>query len=523
LPSYVSHSPVSLHSSGDLATIGDLSAGCSSSSSDPSTGIDLSCATGGAGTPRAAAAAALAGGGGGGLTASASFSALSQLSMHAAAPAAQQLAPGPAGGVPMSAFGVDGSSGGGGGGDAGAVHQLMRVHSTPVLSLYAQQQHQHSNPSLQALLHQNSHHQLQAALFATGQHHELAPLNGLPALSPIPLAGAGGSHGSLTTSGPVVAAIAAPASAQLAPLLVRVGSEQHLITSQPLPLGAGGLQRIQSEGRLGGGGACTGLMVPLALGGPGEPDSVAARQHAALLQQQHLEQQQALIQRHQAQQHALLLHQKQQASAVANPSGPLHRSHSVAVMTNARDGAPTGADLLHTSPSFPSLGSSSRSSAGNLTLSSSFGSSEFGAAPVFGGGAFGGGHGSHLSLVSTTHSPLPPASAAAAAAAGGIFISAPAPSPPAPSPVLAALKPAAAAAAAAWGTPPSDDAHAGGMAAGEGAGLMDPAGHPFRPTSPLMGAGGGLQIGGEDLDVTMSFLSDGPGAGGDLGASLLLE
>jgi hypothetical protein len=388
------------------------------------------------------------------------------------------------------------------------------------------------------------------------QQHQHQPLSseGSPLMQPF-----GGAPRSSGGGDPSLSGGGAPAGGSSdggapRPLLVRVGSEQHLIAPQPTHLGLKGMSRIASESHLGsmvpitptsllaGTGSISAGGAPLGAGmvpspgselGGGSGGGAAltqqqAQQQALQLQHQHLQQQQALYQHHQ-QQLGLLQHQQQQQQ-LAQRQGimGMPRSHSVAVM-----GGLESIDEMQATMSFPAL-------MGGPGVNLALGGGGAGGGPPPGGGGMvplapGGAH--MLLGAGTGPLPLPVPGGMAMplgglhggyshAGAGAALPAAPPPLPPRGSGSGGGAQPTGSGGGAA-AAPGSSAAAAAQLAASGDLGLCGPGdaamkaeaaweglGEHDQPGSPF-GINGGVHIGGEELDMTLAFLNDGPG--GDMG------
>jgi hypothetical protein len=363
------------------------------------------------------------------------------------------------------ALGAGGMAGGMGGGTVGMGGMAGQA------DLSQQMQHHHQTVATAAMLQQQQHH----------HHPQQQSSEGSPLLQPFggpaPAISSGGSEGG---------------GAAGRPLLVRVGSEQHLIAPQPTQLTLKGMTRIASESHLGS-------MVPitptslLAGGSPGGELSHQAQHQAIMLQQQHMQQQQALYQHHQ-QQLGLLQHQQQQQQMAQRQGMMMQRSHSVAVM-----GALESIDEMQTTSSFPagmggqgvSMALGGGGGSGMVPLAPGGAHTLLGTAPpggpLPGGVAMGGLHGgySHGPLMQPS---LMPAAGCDPSGGGG---------PMAPGSSADAARQLASAGLA------LDGKGGGGSATWEAL-------ESDRPESPFA-INGSVHIGGEELDMTLAFLSDGPG------------
>jgi hypothetical protein len=410
-----------------------------------------------------------------------------------------------------------GGGGGLGGGLVGMELGGLQQHQTVATAAMLQQQ-QHQQQQHQQQQQQQQHHPQHHPQLSGGGLHP-ASSEGSPLLPGQAFGGSGGGAGPPNSS-----------DGGGRPLLVRVGSEQHLIPPQPTQAGLKGMTRIASEshlgsmvpitptsllagasrsaGGLGGGGELSG-------GGAGGSGGAALAQHqvqqqAMMLQQQHMHQQQALYQHHQQQQ-ALLL-QQQQHQLAQRQGIMMQRSHSVAVM-----GGLESIDELQATASFPALlgGEAgvtmpllppSGAAGGMVPLAPNGAHALLDPGGLHGGAAIplGGLHGGYshpgtLSLDSATGSgggAVPGSSAAAAQQLATCDLGM---------------------------APASKRGSGGGAAAGPPGGTASDWGVEHdqlpdqeRPDSPF-GISGAVQIGGEELDMTLAFLSDGPDGMGDAG------
>ena len=436
--------------------------------------------------------------------------------MHAAAAAgagAMQLPPGAVklegsywsadlgpGGAAMGGGGAMGAMGGGGmtGGAMG------RSRSCGNLALAGAGAGAAAAGGLAALHQQQQQQQLHHFQQQQQQSSEGSPLLPPPAFSGVPAAPAtsGGGGGDTSSGG----------GAPPRPLLVRVGSEQHLIAPQPTMVK--GMARIASEGHLaslaaaGGGAAAAAGQGSASAGGAaagGEPLGAFGHpslmlHHQQQLQQQHLQQQQQLLQQHQ-QQLGLLQQQHHQQQQIQQQQqrqsgGRMPRSHSVAVM-----GTLESIDEMHAAGA-GGVGAGAPP-AGMVPVGAGapqplLGPPPPGALPL---GGLHGGYSHHpgdiaMPLAAAAAAPLPLAPLGGGDGAGG----------------------AGGGGAGGAGAPGSAAAAAAALAAG----ALDLGPPPEQPDSPF-GLGGAVQIGGEDLDMALAFLSDGPGGGengGDSGGAI---